>query len=164
MKKELIKLYSSRAKFAINFSIIGIVILLFTAYKLGLRAIETVDFSGVLLIILVPLLIVSFIWYYFHAFLAYLDLKNNQVIFKKPFLKKEWIVKLENISVVDTVRFVIISRAKHIKVTFKNENGKMSDYYILKSNSFLGLGGDDDKTLFQAMLKRKKELLNSKVD
>lgn len=164
MKKNLLKLHSSRAKFGINFSIIGVIIMLFTAYRFGQRAIETMDFSGIILIVLVPLLTISFIWYYFNAFLAYLDTENNQVIFKKPFRNKEWIVKLEKISVVDTIRFVIVSRAKHIKVTFKNESGKMSDYYILKSSSVFGIGGDDDKTLFDAVLKRKKELLSSKAD
>ncbi|WP_108866540.1 hypothetical protein [Aquimarina aquimarini] len=161
MEENLIKLHSSRAKLGINFSIIVSVSLLYIAFRIGSQVFKTIDNSHVILILLIPILIISCIWYYFHAFLGYLDLSNNQVIFKKPFRKKEWIVKLENISVVDTVSFPIISRAKHIKVTFKNKNGKMSDYYLWKSSKFMGLGGDEDEILFDAVLKRKQELLSS---
>ena len=162
MKPNLIKLHSSRAKFGINFSIIGIIIMLYVGFSIGPKALLTWDTpSSLILIILIPLLAISFIWYYIHAFLCFLDTNNNVIIFKKPFLKKEWIIKLEDIQAIDTIRFPIISRAKHIKVSFKNKHGKISNYYMWKSSSFIGLGGNDDKILFEAVLKRKKELLNT---
>ncbi|WP_255409456.1 hypothetical protein [Aquimarina sp. I32.4] len=37
----------------------------------------------------------------------------------------------------------------------------MSDYYLWKSSKFIGLGGDEDKILFDTVLQRKEELLNS---
>ncbi len=162
MKKNLIELHSIKAKFFINLYLTSII--LFTGFLsiLSYRWIflnKPYSYTNMGLILLVILINIGM---YYYSFLGYLDTNNNELLLKKPFRKKERIIKLENINNIEKER-LFITRRKHIKVnTYNKDKTDTLSYYILSSSLSSLFGSDDAEFLWKEVLKRKKELKNNK--
>ncbi len=95
------------------------------------------------------------------SFLCYLDTSKNIIILKKVLLKKEWHIKLENISNVEKTRWFFISfMRRYIKIIVSDKNDSKY-FYIRRSLSSSLFGSDDADYLWKMVLKRKKEVSES---
>jgi len=111
---------------------------------------------------LIVLLILISIGMYYYSFLGYLDPENSILILKKPYRKKEWNIKLEDITNIEKER-LFITRGKHIKVnTYNKDKTDSISYYILISRFNSLFGTDNAQYLWQEVLKRKKKIKEGK--
>ncbi len=158
MQENIIELHSSRAKRRLNLyllkSIFGVLFLIYLPFSSLFKGLDHLFF----LIIIMSILTFLNIWIYTKTFLGYLNKNENLVILKKPFLNKEWNIKLENITNIDKER--ILTYRKYIKIqTFNKDKTDTKDYYILPS-SLTSFIIDDVKILKKSVQKRKQELSN----
>ena len=158
MTKNHIELHSIRAKFMINFYIIlTLISLVFLSKNLYEWISGNSNPNYIMLFMLFFMLIIS-IGMYSYSFLGYIDSKQKILILKKTFIKKEWIIKLEDILTVDKER-LFIARGKHIKIsTYNKDKSDTNSYYILTSRIGSLFGSDDADFLWKEVLKRKKEI------
>ena len=91
---------------------------------------------------------------YIDFFLGYVDIKKHELILRKPFRKKIWVIKFEDIIMVNAYR-VVYTIHKNMKIVVRNGENDTKNYYVFKSNS---LFGDDADFLWKSVLKRKKEI------
>lgn len=91
---------------------------------------------------------------YIDFFLGYVDTKKHELILRKPFRKKIWVIKFEDIIMVNAYR-VVYTINKNMKIVVRNGENDTKNYYVFKSNS---LFGDDADFLWKSVLKRKKEI------
>ncbi len=163
MKNNLIELHSIRAKFMINFYIILTLISLFflskNLYEWGFG-----NNSNYITICIFTLLLIISVGMYSYSFLGYINKDQKTVILKKPFIKKQWIIKFEDILTVEKER-LFIARGKHIKIsTYNKDKSDTNSYYILISRISSLFGSDDADYLWKEVLKRKKEIKENNIN
>ncbi len=156
MKKNLLKLHSSFAKIELLSSAMGSIVFFIL---IGYFGYQWLYFHKNLFILILCIFFELFhIYIYSMSFLCYLDTSESVIIFKKVLLKKEWHIKLEDISNVEKTRWFFISfRRRYIKIIVPNKNDSKY-FYIRRSLSSSLLGSDDADYLWKMVLKRKKEL------
>lgn len=155
MKDNLIELYSMKAKFTLNAYLVIVVLGLYGSYK------AIIDWENIVMnqeyifpVMMVVLIIIGLVLYSI-SFIGYYDSKNHSIVLRKPFLKFKKIIKLEDIMAIETTRLMVVTPAKHLKITVKKGDKDVKSYYIMKNSS---LFGDDEKMLREAIIKRKIEV------
>ncbi|WP_396632574.1 hypothetical protein [Maribacter sp. R86514] len=154
MKKNLIDINSWRSKFTINFWFIMIFLTFILMIKLALDWKNIIaDNQYFLPIVLLATNIIA-INIYIDFFLGYVNTKSHELILRKPFRKKIWVIKFEDIIKVNSYR-VVYTIHKNMKIVVRDGKNGTKNYYVFKSNS---LFGDDADFLWKSVLKRKKEM------
>jgi len=98
------------------------------------------------------------------SYLGYLDVSEHILTLKKPLIKKEKQIKLEDILTVTKER-LLIAKGKHIKITVYNKDkSDTKSYHILASRINSLFGSDDADYLWKVVLERKKELSEAHKD
>ena len=158
MKKDLIELHSMKAKFMLNFYIIAIIAVIYGLTNSSIDWKNITEGTNFVLPLVIIIVLGILIGVYSSSFLGYLDKDENILILKKPFWKKKWNIKLENISYIETTTLGVVTRSKHLKIVEKKSNSEKT-YYIMKGSSFFG---DDENFLKNLVIKRKKEISEKK--
>ncbi len=162
--KNLLELHSFRGKLMLNIYVLNTIIfsitLAYLSYKyFFLKEGENYIFFALLL----TFLIVINILMYNASYLCYYDSRNSMLKLKKPFRKKIWTIKLEEIIKIEKTRLFIIARGKHMEIVVNNKDKTDTiSYYVLISRISSFFGSDDVKFLEETVKKRKMEIKNRK--
>ncbi len=160
--KNLLDLHSIRGKFMLNMYILNTIIFSILVSYLSYKYFYLKEDANYIIFGLSITVIIINILMYNVSYLCYYDSINSVLKLKKPFRKKIWTIKLEEIIKIEKTR-LFIARGKHMEIVVNNKDKTDTiSYYVLISRVGSLFGMDDVNFLEDEVRKRKMEIKNSK--